>query len=432
MRTNVARKNYTHEGARAYQLNPLLQLRRSVMACMLWEREFYESGETIAGRIMNLCEKVDPREIAELAIEARSNMRLRHVPLLLLVALVKHGQGKMVGETIYQVIQRADEMTEFLSLYWRDGRSPLTKQMKVGLARAFHKFDAYQLAKYDRPGMVKLRDVLFLSHAKPVGPEQEKMWRQLADGELPAADTWESNLSSGEDKRETFERLIREKKLGYMALLRNLRKMSEVGVSSGLIKSALVEGARYSKALPFRFIAAAKHAPQFERELDAAMSEAMLEMPKLSGKTVLLVDVSASMHSNLSQKSDLTREDAASALAILASGISDDLRVFTFSMRVQEVPPRQGMALAHAIQQSQPNSGTYLGEAMQAMNKLDYDRLIVFTDEQSRDSVPAPIGRGYMVNVASAQNGVGYGSWLHIDGFSESVVQYIQEHESRL
>ena len=69
----------------------------------------------------------------------------------------------LVGETLARVIQRADELTEFLAIYWKDGRVPLSGQVKKGLAAAFGKFDAYQLAKYDRPGPVRLRDALFLA-----------------------------------------------------------------------------------------------------------------------------------------------------------------------------------------------------------------------------------------------------------------------------
>jgi 60 kDa SS-A/Ro ribonucleoprotein len=35
-----------------------------------------------------------------------------------------------------------------------------------------------------------------------------------------------------------------------------------------------------------------------------------------------------------------------------------------------------------------------------------------------------------VINVASDQNGVGYGAWTHVDGWSEAVVEYIAELES--
>jgi 60 kDa SS-A/Ro ribonucleoprotein len=53
----------------------------------------------------------------------------------------------------------------------------------------------------------------------------------------------------------------------------------------------------------------------------------------------------------------------------------------------------------------------------------------VISDEQSHDRVVAPLGKGYMINVASYRNGVGYGKWIHIDGWSETVIYYIRELE---
>jgi hypothetical protein len=86
----------THEGARAARINPEQALRRSVLSCLLWEKEFYEDGEEIALRILNLCEKVAPVTIAELAVEAREQYHLRHVPLLLLSALARHARGESI------------------------------------------------------------------------------------------------------------------------------------------------------------------------------------------------------------------------------------------------------------------------------------------------------------------------------------------------
>lgn len=60
-----------------------------------------------------------------------------------------------------------------------------------------------------------------------------------------------------------------------------------------------------------------------------------------------------------------------------------------------------------------------------------YDRLIVITDEQSATPSGAPLNdaKGYFINVASYKNGIGYGPWNHIDGWSESIIDYIQEYE---
>lgn len=430
-RYNTQYRNKTHEGAPAKRITPLQELRRTVMSCLLWENTFYESGVDIADRLEALVAKVaknKAEDVAAIAMDARNEYRLRHAPLLLACALTKNAQGRLVGDTVYNVIQRADELTEILAIYWRHGRQPLSAQMKQGLARAWTKFNAYQLAKYNRNGAVKLRDSLFMCHAKPKDKAQEAVWKSLVDGTLVSPDTWEVNLSAGKDKRATFERLLKEKKLGYLALLRNLRNMREAGVKESLVFKALKEGAKNSKALPFRFVAAANAVPKWEREIDNAMQIALRGMETLPGKTIVLVDVSGSMTWSLSAKSDLNRIDAAGALAALVAGIAEDYEVYAFDTSVYEMPSRKGMALIDSIKRK-GGGGTYLGKAVARMNQLHYDRLIVITDEQSHDPVPGPKGKGYMINVASYQNGVGYGPWVHIDGFSEAVIRFIQEYE---
>jgi len=433
MKTNLKRSSptHTHEGAPAIPSNAYQELRRAVLACLLWEDQFYESGEDIAARIGTLVKRIPAEKVAQLAIDARTKFKLRHAPLLLVREMAR-GKGNIIGRTLSEVIQRADELSEFVSIYWREKRQPLSKQVKLGLAHAFTKFNAYALGKYRSDDKaVKLRDVLFLCHAKPKDEEQAKVWKSLVDGTLETPDTWEVALSGGADKKETFERLIREGKLGYLALLRNLRKMLEVGADEALIRGALSAGAAGSKALPFRFIAAARAAPRFEAQLDAAMQIAVQELPKLAGRTVVLVDVSGSMDAALSGKSDLKRMDAACGLAIMARELCEDCRVFAFSTAIAEIPARRGMALTDAIQSSMPHGGTNLGGAVGYINAhVEYDRLIVVTDEQSATVVGAPTGRGYMVNVSSFKNGIGYGPWTRLDGFSEAILTYIQESES--
>ena len=438
MRLNTKPKPIrTHEGAVAKRITPEQQLRRSVMSCLLWEREFYEDGQDIAARITETADKLSLDKVAAIAIEAREVAHLRHVPLLLVRAMARRGGGAIIGDTLARVIQRADEITEFLAIYWKEGRQPLSKQVRRGLAQAFLKFDEYAFAKYDRDGAVKLRDALFLCHAKPETPEQERLFRAIVDRTLAPPDTWEVALSGGADKRETFERLLREGKLGYMALLRNLRNMVDAGVDKGLMRDAVLARKGAHRVLPFRFVAAARACPQMEPALDQALVANIAEMPRLEGRTAVLVDVSGSMGTSLSARSDMTRMDAAAALASVIN--AEDLRVFSFSNRLVEVPPRRGMAGVDAVVRSQGHGGTEMAGAVAWVNQnVPHDRLIVITDEQAngysfwggRPSVPDPVvERAYMINVASARNGVGYGPWTHIDGFSENVIRFIVENE---
>jgi len=438
MRLNIKPAPYafgsTFEGASAARITDEQALRRSVLSCLLWESEFYESGQTIASRIVDLVGKVAPDKVLSLVDEARNRHHLRHVPLLLVSALARVAHGKIVEDAVFATIQRADELSELLAVHAQvNGVEPgkikkhISAPMKRGLARAFHKFEEYALAKYNRDGAIKLRDVLFLCHAKPANDEQAALWKRLISGDLKTPDTWEVSLSGGKDKKETFERLIRENQLGYLALLRNLRNMVDAGCDLDLVREAIILRKGSARVLPFRYVAAARACPQLEPAIDTALCESIASLPALTGKTIVLVDVSGSMNEKLSAKSDLKRIDAAAALASIIHG---DLRVFSFSNDLVEVPPRRGMAGIDAVIKSQFHNGTLLGGAITQINQYPHDRLIVITDEQSHDRVPNPVVKqAYMINVASAKNGVGYGPWIHIDGFSENVIRYISEIE---
>src|SRR5207237_1403327 len=336
--------------------------------------------------IAELVPKVAAEKVAALAVEAREQMKLRHAPLLLVREMARQKTHRApVSETLARVIQRADELAEFVAIYWKDGRVPLSGQVKKGLAAAFPKFDEYQLAKYDCGGPIKLRDVLFLCHAKPRDQAQASVWKKLTWGRLAVPDTWEVALSSGADKRAAWERLLQENKLGALALLRNLRNMRDAGVDDQLVLSAL-QSVKTGRVLPFRFLAAARYAPQWEEALEQAMFKSVAEREKLPGKSIVLVDVSGSMTAPLSRRSEMQRTDAAYGLAVLLREIAEKVAVYSFSDNLVEVPARRGFALRDAIDVSHRHNSTQLGNAVEKLNANEKcDRLIVITDEQAHD-----------------------------------------------
>lgn len=425
-------------GIKGPAMSRLDELRRTLSACLLWEDGFYEDGAAVADRIAALArdESLATDDLAKLAIEARNDLKLRHAPLWLTVGMSESPRHRRaLGTLLPAIIQRTDELPEFLSLYWKGGKRPLAAQIKKGLAAAFRRFNAFQLAKYDRDAPVKLRDVLFLCHAKPANEEQAAIWKQLVDGTLPVPDTWETAVSAaGSDaaaKNAVWRRLLDENKLGALALLRNLRNLQAAKVPARLVEERLAT-ADVSRILPFRFIAANRNAgwPALEPALEAALFKSCEALPRLLGTTAILVDVSDSMNAQLSAKSDMTRIDAACGLAMVARECCERVRVFAFSNwpeAAREAAPRRGFALAEAIAYSGPHRGTLLGRAVTAVNaRPDIGRLIVVTDEESHDTVPGPRGKGIMINVSTDRHMVGWGPWTRIAGFSENVFRFLQ------
>lgn len=447
-------KARTHEGGKAVAVSPLTKLRRSVLTCLLWDNTFYEQGDTIAARIVALVAQCKPEDVAAMAIEARSVMQIRHAPLLLVRELARiKGQGTLVAHTLAEIIQRPDELTEYLAIYWKDGRCPISAGSKRGLSAAFAKFSRYQIAKYrDDDKKVKLSDVLRVVRPKAANDEQNETYRQLRKGELAAVDTWESELSAGKGKKETFERLISEKKLGALAALRNLRNMQTAGVSDDLIRERLA--GPMPRVWPYRYVVAAKYAPTLEDALEGAMFRSAADAPMLRGKTGLLIDVSGSMDYALSDRSknasltmfqrelgatatETSRIDVAAGLAILLRERAEQLAVATFSQSVVQVAPRRGFALRDAIKDSQPHGGTYLKAALDLLRErvpgwATLDRLIVITDEQSHDGIASAWSpKSYLINVASYEHGVGdHAGWQRINGWSERVFDYLHALEA--
>lgn len=435
MKVNIPRTSvFTHEGAKAVEVKAYERLKRTVMACMLFEDNFYEDGMKAADRIVELCKQCSALQICALALEASQKYHLRHIPLQMIVeACKKDEKHTWFSDTIYSIITRPDQITDLLALYWKDKKKPIANQLKKGLAKAFTKFDEYQLSKYNRDNPIKLRDVLFLCHAKPKDEEQAELWKRLVNKNLKTADTWETRLSSGADKKESFQELLQSHKMGKLAILRNLRNMRDSGIPKELVASELMRNMK--EMLPFQYIAAARECPDWEDIIDPPMVASCKLKPKLAGRTIILIDVSGSMNYPVSQKSTMTRMDAACAMAILLRECCEDISINSFSDHFRPIPPRSGMALRDAIVSSQPHNSTFLGAALKHINSFNIvcDRIIVITDEQSHDDVPhmRKGSNNYILNIAGYLNGIGNkNQWTTITGFSEASIDFIRELEA--
>lgn len=259
-------------GGEAYTIGSEMELYTTVCTASL-NNKFYESSKGTIDRVRSLIAQCDPEFVARLAVYVREEMNLRTIPLVLTVELAKtHNGDDLISRLTERVIQRVDELTEILAYYQlvnnRIGTKKLGKlsnQLQKGIANAFNKFDRYQFGKWSRDTEIKIRDVLFLSHPKPKDEEQKRIFKKIVDGTLETPYTWETRLSeagqNGESKKEVWEELIESRKVGYMALMRNLRNIIQAEVSDEHItmvcnylsnETAVLN----SKQLPFRYVSA--------------------------------------------------------------------------------------------------------------------------------------------------------------------------------
>lgn len=430
-------------------------LRRCVMTCLLWENNAYIDGSSLSEEIAELIPSVSPEIVSNIASEARHQQKLRHVPLFICREMAKHDSHKgLVASTLENVIRRPDEMTEFLSLYWADnGKKTVSAQVKKGLAKAFGKFNEYQLAKYNRKKEVSLKDVIRLVHPTPKDQAQSDLWKRLLDDKLAVPNTWEVLLSTAKsngDKKAVWEKLITDGELGATAFLKNMRNMIDVGVSSSIIRNGL-KNLNVEMLLPLDFFKAVKYAPDYSREIEDAMFRCSGSWGKIPGNTIFVVDVSGSMGAKISDKSDFSRMDAAIAMSVLASEMCEHISVYATAGNdwgrkhdTKKVKPYRGFGLSEEINKMVPKLGgggiftRQCLEYIREQEKEDPDRIIIFSDSQDCDIVqkkPAPFGKkNYIVDVSPHKNGINYkGVWTaELAGWSESFLKFIKMYEEPL
>ena len=438
-------------GALAAKQSNTALLRRAVLANLLWEDVAYMDGMRVAEEIQRLIPLCPAIDVYNIALEARTMQKLRHTPLFLAVEMCKYPEHKMfVQDLLPQIITRADMLTDFLAIYWKDGKKPIANQAKKGLAKAFHNFNEYKFAKYDRDAAIKLRDVMFLCRPKPENQYEQDLFKKVADRTLATPETWEVLLSTGKDKKESWTKLITEGKIGGLAMLRNIANMRRANVDKKVINEGL-EKLKSSMLMPLDFLKAFRMNPEFSRQIEDAMINSYSNLPKLKGKTLFIVDVSGSMGARMSEKSDFTRYDAACAMAMLAANQCEDYEIvctagndYTHTGAHRNIPyPQKGFGIFEQIRETNKNighGGIFTRQCLEWCNDKfkgqKFDRIIVFSDSQDCDfperRTPKPFGTyNYICDVSAHTKGVNYrGAWTaEISGFSEHFITFIAAME---
>lgn len=426
-------------------------LRRITLANLLFESDYYQPADEIMKQIEDLCHIVDGEKIVELAIECRFEQKLRHTPLWLLI-LANEIHKTPVKDAIARIANRPDMTIDLLQmLKARKGSYKMSKSIKKGLALAFENYDGYQIAKYRKSNMeMSLVDVINLVHPKPAEANEQAI-HHLVKNRLPPPNTWEVALSQGADKRETFERMIREKSLGSLAILRNLRNMTEAGVSRDTIKEAIAQ-VNSSWLNPLNFLAAQRNAVAFTADIDQAMRKCFAQ-EQIKGTTILAIDVSGSMGQVTSSHSSFSRMDLAFAMAAAGSYIFEDLiLVFTAGNDGARKGKHiiwnnsKGLGIYHdykEIYTELGGGGIFTYQLCEWLKEKGYaqdaDRLVVISDSQDIDAyygdakVPdtSPYKTSYIIDISTHTHGIKTHNWTaEINGWSDKVFHYIKALEN--
>lgn len=388
-------KTTNKSGHVAYGMTAKSKLVTQVLTSFFNESKFYGDNSAEMQETIKQVIEQDAEFVSKLAVYARRVFNMRSVSHVLTAYLAHEPEGKpFVRETVKGVSLRGDDITEIMSFYLATFGKPIPNSLKKGINDVLVGFDEYTLAKYKGDNKaVKMRDLICLCRPRPQTSKQEDLFKRCLENRLETPLTWETELSANGNNKETWEKLIDSDKVGYMALLRNLRNILQANpdnIQKVFDTLENPEKVRKSKQLPFRFLSAYKSVKDISGSkvldvLENAVDASIENLPKIKGSTVIAVDVSGSMRSPISAKSDIKCSDIALMLAFVANRICENAYIYAFDTDAYKLTMSSRASILQAVESTPIHGGgTNMSLPFQLMisEKINADRVIVLSDNE--------------------------------------------------
>lgn len=507
-------KNY--EGGEAYEPDSSeLKLYKLTINNLL-ENTYYRSDSESLDEVVSAMHNVDTEYLCKLAAYARNEHNLRQISQLLLAEAAGRENNEIVREYAPSVIRRADEPMEVLAawemlngpvtvkrraedylqkrgsnLNSRERREierladgtleepeypklveavkhrgrAVSNPLQDGIEEALHNFDEYQFAKYDRDQRQwNMKDVLNVVRPKPRDELREECFRKIIRGEMSDYDdeyldnptTWEVVISERGNTREAWEEVL--PRMGLFAKIRNLRNLAEHGfIASDIFDESDMSYAENGDIYPFRFYQAylalekSKHRMTGAKSVLSQLIHRTVDNVQLDN-TLVCVDISGSMRSPLSQKSEMSYMEIACFLGAVMSYREND--VLAFASDIEQVKFGRSDQIFDRIKKIKSRNVGGATNGWKAINWADnsyrsYDQIVMLTDMQiwdssgglytsSKNTVREAYNRLqehpklYMVDLSS------YGDLTtpeetegvyNVNGWNEKIIDFIQESQ---
>lgn len=433
----------TGNNAPGYQRTVLGELFLLGISNFYSEDTFYEKGADRDERYINLINeavRLDGHWVTRFLRWLRHDANMRTAAIVGAVeamrAMLKYKVpgGRIV---INSVLLRADEPGEMLSYYINNYGDKLPMPLKRGVADATGRLYTERNAlKYDTESKrIRFGSVLQLVHTAPTFPHYtmqmelfpylvtvargrdnvvvpDNLTMLVANQALRvqartqpqlllntarlrrAGMTWEAAKSLAGKQvgdKEFWEAM--EPEMGYMALLRNLRNFDQAGISNDVANRIVArltdpDEVAKSRQLPLRFLSAYRNvvSDRWKYPLSQALELSLGAIAQVPGRTLILVDTSGSMEDKLSDKSQLSRHDAAVMFGLALARRCDESTVVSFSSSTKVFPQVPGETLLQSIKRWEDGRFNMRGgtDTPTAVNR-HYDghhRIVCLTDEQ--------------------------------------------------
>lgn len=401
--TKTTNKVVNRAGGQAYKQSDELSF-VSILLTSFLKDQFYRSGNDTMKDLAELTGKVDPYFAAQASLYARKEFGMRSVSHVVAGEIAKKVKGMPWTKNYFeQIVHRLDDMLEIVG--YLGIKNPIPNSVKKGFKKVLEKTDLHFLTKYRKAAAdISMHDLVNLFH-----PKSEAVSEFMKGAK--SKETWETKLTETQGNVEAKEKawtdLLVENKLGYLALIRNLRNLEGAKVDIDLVAERLVNEQAIKKSLvyPFQIFEAAKHVSN--RKLITALSKALElsldNVPEMEGETLVVVDDSYSMNGDPITK-------AAIFAAVLCKVNNCDLMNFSDNARYARYNPLDTVTtLTAEIVRNIASGGTNFHSIFQTANKK-YDRIIILSDMQGWIGYDSP-------GVSFAQYKAKYGANPHVYSF---------------
>lgn len=444
--------------------------------------------------------------IANLAIHARTEMHIRTMPIVMVVQFAKlladrrepvmneikavqaamRDQPQLLARfnslremadslnypnmrrLVCDVIQRADQINDMyayaLEVFGNKKNIPMA--IRRGVADACNKFNEYHFGKYNRAGTVSFRDVLRIVHPVATDAKQGAIFAKIMSDSLATPYTWETELSingqrpAGEQlsKKDLWTQLLSSRKVGYMALLRNMRNVVEAGVDSNIVREFLCDviadpaQVARSKQLPFDLLEAYRVVAELDGKLATATSKAIdlsvQNIPEIGKRVWLIADYSGSMGNHAVDTSAISTSTMLLAALLKASEGADNVAVTLFgsgAKTLRSIDTNQSVLslrkelLSHRTGQIAGSTNYEAG--IRELSNIGFtpDTIIVLTDGEvngfkyrTMNTLPAAAFK-LTINMSSATTTpmVKENGWMTLSGWSPAMFKWIPAMRSK-
>lgn len=314
------------------------------------------------------------------------------------LAIASHSEAvrgsRMLRNVSDKILSRLDDVSNCLAYCLKEYGKPIPNGLKKALAERLSSATEYELAKYAGKNKdVAMRDVIRLVHAHSAAIDK------FCKGELSQADegkeTWEAIISGEGSTPEAWTKAVGV--MGHMALLRNLRNLEKAGVDESLYLDKLVKGAKTGKQLPFRYFSAygSVKSDSIRKALEQCMDTSIENLPKLAGKSFILVDNSGSaVGATVSNLSKVNVATCGNLMGILTGLVSDEGKIGVFGDKIKYIPVNKGFSgtalglletvngIGETIGYSTEN-GVWLALDEAIRRKERFDRIFIYSDMQA-------------------------------------------------